>query len=281
VFDPVSARIAESLGFEVAMLAGSVASASVLAAPDVMVLTATELADLCTRISRATDLGLIVDADHGFGNALNVMRTVEALETAGIAALTLEDTALPEAYGATTTTHTGIAEMVDRLRAACAARSDPSLALIGRTSALRHEGLEATLERLRAYQDSGVDAIFLAGATTLDEIRAVRGELRLPLVLGITPPGLASTDWLTGNGVCIAFRGHAPFHAAIAAVRRSLAALRQDDSSAPDDYAAEGRSVLDGAVNSERYAKWQHDYLRKDAPRPAAASIGTDEQGKR
>ncbi|MCH7889010.1 MAG: isocitrate lyase/phosphoenolpyruvate mutase family protein, partial [Proteobacteria bacterium] len=100
VFDPISARIAEDLGFEVGMFAGSVASMVVLGAPDLIVLTLTEFAEQAHRICRAGNLPLLVDADHGYGNALNVKRTVEELETAGVAALTIEDTALPQSFGA-------------------------------------------------------------------------------------------------------------------------------------------------------------------------------------
>jgi len=89
VFDPISARIAEDLGFEVGMFAGSIASGTVLGAPDLIVLTLTEFAQQIHRICRAGDLSLMVDADHGYGNALNVMRTVEELETAGVAAATV------------------------------------------------------------------------------------------------------------------------------------------------------------------------------------------------
>src|ERR671912_1119623 len=99
VFDPISARIAEDLGFEVGMLGGSVASMVVLGAPDLFVLTLSELAEQVRRICRAGTLPVLVDADHGYGNALNVMRTVEELETAGLAGLTIEDTELPRTFG--------------------------------------------------------------------------------------------------------------------------------------------------------------------------------------
>src|SRR3954466_6553483 len=99
VFDPISARIAEDLGFEVGMFAGSIASFTVLGAPDIIVLTLSEFADQAHRICRAGSLPLLCDADHGYGNALNVMRTVEELETAGVAALSIEDTALPQPFG--------------------------------------------------------------------------------------------------------------------------------------------------------------------------------------
>jgi len=99
VHDPLSARIAADLGFEAAMLAGSVASLAVLGAPDLILITLTEFAEQARRIVRVCDIPLIVDADHGYGNALNVMRTVEELETAGVAALTIEDTELPASHG--------------------------------------------------------------------------------------------------------------------------------------------------------------------------------------
>ncbi len=99
VHDAISARIAEELGFEVGMFAGSIASFTVLGAPDLIVLTLTEFAAQAYRINRAGKLPLMVDADHGYGNALNVMRTVQELETAGVAALMIEDTLLPRAFG--------------------------------------------------------------------------------------------------------------------------------------------------------------------------------------
>jgi len=121
VFDPISARIAEDLGFEVGMFAGSVASMTVLGAPDLIVLTLSEFAAQAYRINRAGNLPLLVDADHGYGNALNVKRTVEELETAGVAALTIEDTVLPKPYGELETTRLiPVQEGVGKMRAALA-----------------------------------------------------------------------------------------------------------------------------------------------------------------
>src|SRR2546423_9440405 len=99
VYDALSARVAENVGYEIGMLAGSVASNTTLAAPDLIVLTMTEFADQIRRITRASTLSLLVDADHGYGNALNVMRTVEELEHSGVSAMSIEDTVLPTAFG--------------------------------------------------------------------------------------------------------------------------------------------------------------------------------------
>src|ERR1700754_5137854 len=99
VHDAIAARIAEDLGFEIGMFAGSIGSFAVLGAPDLIVLTLTEFAGQAYRINRAGKLPLMVDADHGYGNALNVMRTIQELETAGVAAMCVEDTVLPRSYG--------------------------------------------------------------------------------------------------------------------------------------------------------------------------------------
>src|SRR5881227_3962154 len=126
VYDPVSIRIAEDLGFELGMFGGSVASLTVLGDPDITLITLTELAEQIRRMSRASSLPVLVDADHGYGNALNVRRTVQELETAGAAGLTIEDTLLPQAYGAQGPQLISIEEGVGKMKAALDARGDPS-----------------------------------------------------------------------------------------------------------------------------------------------------------
>src|SRR5260370_39899970 len=144
VFDPISARIAEDLGFEVGMFAGSVASLAVLGAPDLIVLTLTEFAEQACRICRAGGLPLLVDADHGYGNALNVMRTVQELETSGVPALTIEDTALPAGFGtADKAPLLAIEERVGRVRAAPAARQDRAPTIVRRTGAVACDAVDA------------------------------------------------------------------------------------------------------------------------------------------
>ncbi|MGH7348228.1 MAG: isocitrate lyase/PEP mutase family protein, partial [Candidatus Rokuibacteriota bacterium] len=204
VFDPMSARMAESLGFEIGMFAGSIASATVLGAPDLVVLTLTEFAEQIRRITRGSALPLMVDADHGYGNALNAMRTVEELETAGVAALTIEDTVLPSPFGGQREGLVSVEEMLGKLRGAVAARQDPSLVVIGRTQALRAGGIAETEKRVRAYQETGVDAIFLAGASTREEVEAIHRVTRLPLILGGAPPALSDRAYLASQGARIA-----------------------------------------------------------------------------
>lgn len=261
VFDPISARIAEDLGFEVGMFAGSIASFTVLGAPDLVVLTLTEFAQQIHRICRAGDLSLMVDADHGYGNALNVMRTVAELETAGVSALTIEDTALPRSFGAGGAELLSVEEGVGKMKAALAARTDPSLTIAGRTSALRVTGLEDTIVRVKAYEAAGVDAIFLAGASTRDEVAAVAAELSTPLLLGGTTGELQDKEWLGANGVRVALQGHLPFSAAVKAVYDTLKALR--DGVPPADLRPNLATDEQMAQFTRRssYDQWTADFL--------------------
>ena len=231
VFDPISARIAEDLGFEVGMFAGSIASGTVLGAPDYVVLTLSEFAEQIYRICRAGELSLMVDADHGYGNALSVKRTVEELEASGVAALTIEDTVLPMAFGGGAR-FISLEEGVGKMKAALSGRTDPNLVVAGRTSSLA-EGLDECIRRVKAYEAAGVDAIFLAGASTKEQVLAVNAELNIPLLLGGAGGELSDKEWLGQNGVRVALQGHLPFQAAIKAVYDTLKALR--DGVAPAD----------------------------------------------
>lgn len=263
VFDPMSARMAESLGYEVGMLAGSVASATVLGAPDLVVLTLTEFAEQIRRITRASSLSLMVDADHGYGNALNVMRTVEELETAGVAALTIEDTLLPAAFGGEEEGLIHIAEMLGKLRAAVAARQDPSLVIIGRTSALRHGGIDEAVRRLQAYQTTGVDAFFIVGAGARADIETLHAATSLPLMLGGSPAALWSDlPFLNAHGVRIALQGHAPFYAAAQAVYDVLKHLKDGGTPANLKTPVAAGDVLSTGLRQDAYAGWQDSYLR-------------------
>jgi carboxyvinyl-carboxyphosphonate phosphorylmutase len=262
VFDAMSARIAASLGFEVGMFAGSTASATVLGAPDIIVLTLTEFADQILRICRAAPLPLMVDADHGYGNALNVMRTVEELETAGVAGLTIEDTVLPKAFGSKGEEMISIPEFVGKLKAAVAARQDPSLTVIGRTNGLKLGGIPETIERVKAAQDTGVDAIFLVGGTRRAEIEAVHKVCRLPLILGGATPELSDKQWLAEHGVRVALQGHQPLYASVKAVYDTLKHLREGGSTAALKDRVASEELLDVALRQKDYKRWQGEYLK-------------------
>lgn len=227
VHDPLSARIAEELGFELGMFAGSTAALAILGAPDLILITLSEFAEQCRRITRAAELPVVVDADHGYGNALNVMRTVEEMEQAGIAALSIEDTELPRAFGPGAPRLVSLEEGVGKMRAAVAARMDPGLAIFARTGAMGVTGLEDALSRIRAYNATGVDGIFLTGVTTRAELDAAAEAARLPLVLGALTEEISDRAYLASRGVRIALQGHAPSQAAAQAIHATLKALRE------------------------------------------------------
>ena len=258
VFDPISARIAADIGFEVGMFAGSTASLTVLGAPDLIVLTLTEFAQQCYRINRAGDLPLMVDADHGYGNALNVKRTVEELETAGVAGMTIEDTVLPLPFGEVGKVRlVSIEEGVGKMRAALAGRQDPSLAIVGRTSAMAVTGLEDTIARVRAYQACGVDAVFLVGVRTRAQLDAVAAVVTVPIMLGSTEPELLDLDYLSASGVRICLQGHQPIMAAIQAVYDTLRALR--DGAKPAGVA--GSDLMKRVTRDGDYQAWLKGFL--------------------
>src|SRR5437868_5428821 len=150
VYDAISIRIAQDLGFEVGMFGGSAASLAVLGDPDIALITLSELAEQMRRMSRAGSLPVLVDADHGYGNAMNVRRTVEELEAAGAAGLTIEDTLLPQAFGQPQTQLISVEEGVGKIRAALEARGDPSLVIMARTGAVSISGLEDAITRAKA-----------------------------------------------------------------------------------------------------------------------------------
>lgn len=227
VFDPISVRIAQDLGFEAGMVAGSIASLAVLGAPDIAILTLTELADLVRRIARASSLPVIVDADHGYGNALSAMRTVQELENAGAAAVTIEDTLLPRQYAGSETALVSLEEGMGKVRAALAARRDPELAIVARTSAIAVTDINDAVRRARAYAEAGADALFLAGVNAMSEIETIRNAVNLPIVLGSTKASIGSSEALAANGVRIALGGHQPFYVALHAMFSTMKALRE------------------------------------------------------
>jgi carboxyvinyl-carboxyphosphonate phosphorylmutase len=253
VYDATSIRIAEDLGFEVGMFGGSVASLAVLGDPDIALITLTELAEQMRRMSRAASLPVMVDADHGYGNALNVRRTIEELEAAGAAGLTIEDTLLPQGFGQAKTQLIPVEEGVGKMKAALDARRDPSLVILGRTSAVSITGLDDAIARFKAYEATGVDGLFLVGLKTRGELEAITAATTLPIVLGGFPEDLIDQNYLVGKRVKIALQGHAPFAAATQAVYATLKALR--DGGAPKDLKGLASSELTGRATREADVK--------------------------
>ena len=263
VFDPISSRIAEDIGFEVGMFAGSIASFTVLGAPDVIVLTLSEFAQQAQRINRSSELPLMVDADHGYGNALNVKRTVEELEMAGVSGMSIEDTELPQPFGSVGHTKLlSISEGVGKMKAALDGRQDPNLVIAGRTSAPGVTNIEDALERAMAYEKVGVDAIFLVGVKTKEQLEKISNVISIPIILGGGGSSdLMDLDYLSAKNVRICLQGHQPFSAAVKAIYDTMKALRE--GTPPDELQGIASAELMGKVtNKNDYENMFDKYLK-------------------
>lgn len=258
VFDPMSARIAADLGFEVGILGGSVASLQVLAAPDFALITLSEFVEQATRIGRVAQLPFIADADHGYGNALNVMRTVEELERAGVAALTIEDTLLPAQFGRKSTDLISIEEGIGKVKAALEARVDPELSIIARTNA-GVLPVQDIIERTQAYEKAGADGICMVGIKDFDHLEQISEKLSVPLML-VTygNPKLNDSQRLAKLGVRVIVAGHAAYFASIKATYDSLRAQRKVTHSTDNLSATE---LTHTYTLPESYVAWAKEFM--------------------
>ena len=261
VYDAVSARLATEVGFEIGMFACSMGSSVVLGAPDYIVLTLTEFADQARRICRNTDLPLLVDADHGYGNALNVKRTVEELENAGVAALTIEDTDLPRPYGTQKPTLISIDEGIGKMKAALEGRSDSSLIIAGRSSAFSVTSIEDAVERAKQYESAGVDAMFFAGISTREELSAARDAISIPIMLGSVSKELEDKDFLSSMGVKVALQGHLPYMAGVKAVYEVMKALRSGTKPSELGGASQYSDLISRVTRENEHDGWIDKYL--------------------
>jgi carboxyvinyl-carboxyphosphonate phosphorylmutase len=227
LFDPMSARIADELQIEVGLMGGSLASLAVLGAPDLVLVTLTELAEQVRRVTRAGRVAAIIDADHGYGNALNVARTVEELANAGAAGCTLEDTLLPRAFGSSEKAQlTSLEEGVGKMKAAVAARGDSGMMILGRTAAASLIGVDDAIARLRAYEKAGIDGLFVPGLKSREDLDRIADAVKLPLVLGGVGEKLADPEYLRSRGVRVWAAGHDAFAAAVQAMYETMKAVR-------------------------------------------------------
>ena len=233
-YDALSARLVEQAGFDVVYMTGFGTSASLLGRPDVGLLSGTEMVDQVRRFVDAVDRPVIADADTGYGNAINVIRTVRTYEQAGVAGLHLEDQVMPKKCGhmsgkAVIPTE----EMVGKIRAAVDARRDPDLVLIARTDAAAVHGLDEAIARAHAFAEAGADVLFVEAPTSEKDIARVARELHgvAPLVFnwaegGRTPP--ISLDRIGELGFSLVIYPIATLLAATAGVRSVLEAIKRD-----------------------------------------------------
>jgi 2-methylisocitrate lyase-like PEP mutase family enzyme len=182
--DALSARLVEQAGFEAVYMGGFATTASYLGRPDIGLLGGAEMIDNARRIVQAVDLPVIADADTGYGNPINVIRTVREYEQAGVAAIHLEDQVSPKRCGHMSgKSVVSVEDMLAKLRAAVAARVDPDFVLIARTDALALDGVDAAIERAQRYADAGADVLWVEAPTTEAEIEKIAAQLRGHTVL--------------------------------------------------------------------------------------------------
>jgi len=228
----LTARIIQDAGFEVCYVTGAGIANNWLGAPDVGLVTATELASTTAAIAEICTLPLVVDMDTGFGNAVNTWRTVRVLERAGAAAVQIEDQDFPKKCG-----HFSgkavipVQEMCAKIRAAADAREDGNFLIIGRTDARAIEGLESALERAQAYAEAGADLTFVEAPTSVEEMIEITGRLSVPqvanMVVGGRTPLLAQQE-LAEIGFALVLYANTALQAAMKAMSDALGALKRD-----------------------------------------------------
>jgi carboxyvinyl-carboxyphosphonate phosphorylmutase len=231
-FDPLAARLVEEAGFPAVYMTGFGTSAALIGRPDVGLLTMTEMVGNAGRIAACVDIPVIADADTGYGNPLNVIRTVGAYEAAGVAGIHIEDQVAPKKCGHMDGKQViGAQEMVEKVRAAVEARTQPEFVIIARTDARAVEGLAAAIERGRLYRAAGADVLFIEAVVSEAEAEEVaRAFPDVPLLFnwaegGKTPP--IGLDRLTELGYRIVIFPIGTLLAATAAMRRILREIAQ------------------------------------------------------
>jgi methylisocitrate lyase len=234
VFNALTARLAERAGFRAVYQSGAALSASLAAVPDVGLVTQTEFAEQGRYLASAVSIPVISDADTGFGEALAVERTVATFESAGLAGLHLEDQQMPKRCGHLSgKSLVSASEMVSKLKAAVAARRDPSFVIIARTDARATEGIEAAIERAHAYIEAGADMIFPEALESPDEFGRFASAVKVPLLANMTEFGkspLLSAAELAKLGYAAALFPVTMLRVAAKAVEDALAQLAQDGS---------------------------------------------------
>jgi 2-methylisocitrate lyase-like PEP mutase family enzyme len=228
------ARVIEDLGFEAVYVTGAGVANMHLGAPDIGLTTVTEVASAVAAVADAVSLPIIVDADTGFGNAVNVVRTVRLLERAGAAGIQLEDQVFPKKCGHFTGKDVIPAgEMVQKVKAAVDARRDGALQIIARTDARAVEDLDRAIERAHAYIEAGADATFVEAPVTAEELARIAYDLPVPQVANIVFGGRTpdpGRERLAGMGFSIVLYANAALQAALKASFDVLGALKRDGS---------------------------------------------------
>jgi len=268
-FTPLSTALVAQHGFEGVYVSGAVVSAE-LGLPDIGLTTLTEVAQRAAQVARTTDLPVLVDADTGFGEPMNVARTVQVMEDAGVAGLHLEDQVNPKRCG-----HLDGKQVVDRataaqrVAAAVRARRDPDLVVMARSDARAVEGLDAAVDRLRAYVDAGADAVFPEAMLSLADYERVVAAVDVPVLANLTEFGKAplfTHAQLAEVGVSIALHPVSLLRTAMGAVERALGALADTGTLEGEVPVMLTRARLYELVDYAGYSDFDADVFAFDVP---------------
>ena len=268
-FTPLSTALVAQHGFEGVYVSGAVVSAE-LGLPDIGLTTLTEVAQRAAQVARTTDLPVLVDADTGFGEPMNVARTVQVMEDAGVAGLHLEDQVNPKRCG-----HLDGKQVVDRataaqrVAAAVRARRDPDLVVMARSDARAVEGLDAAVDRLRAYVDAGADAVFPEAMLSLADYERVVAAVDVPVLANLTEFGKAplfTHAQLAEVGVTIALHPVSLLRTAMGAVERALGALAAGGTLEQEVPAMLTRARLYELVDYAGYSDFDADVFTFEVP---------------
>ncbi|MGL4340231.1 MAG: methylisocitrate lyase [Rhodoglobus sp.] len=255
-FTPLSAKLIQSKGFEGVYISGAVLAAE-LGLPDIGLTTLSEVATRGQQISRMTELPTLIDADTGFGEPLNVARTVQALEDAGVAGLHIEDQVNPKRCGhldgkAVVTTEVA----TRRIRAAVDARRDPNLLIMARTDIRAIDGVRTAIDRAKRLVDAGADAIFPEAMANLAEFEAIRSAIDVPILANMTEFGkseLLSTEQLAGVGINIVIYPVSLLRLSMGAAERGLETIIREGSLTSEVAGMQTRARLYELLNYEAY----------------------------
>jgi methylisocitrate lyase len=265
-FNPLSARLIEKQDFDGVYVSGAVMSAE-LGLPDIGLTTLSEVRLRAEQISRMTALPTLVDADTGFGEAMNMARTVQELEAAGVSAIHIEDQVNPKRCG-----HLDGKAVVDqttavqRISAAANARFDQSLMIMARTDMRATDGLDAAIERMRALEDAGADLLFPEALTSLEEYRIVKSATKVPILANMTEFGkteLFTKAQLAEVGVSIIIYPVTLLRSAMGAAERALIAIKRDGTQASEVELMQTRAELYELLDYKSYEGFDQEIFNQ------------------
>ncbi|MGE7665944.1 isocitrate lyase/PEP mutase family protein [Ureibacillus composti] len=270
-YDGMTARLVEEFGFPAVYATGAGISNAQLGWADVGLTTLTEVAEIVSRMDDVTTVPIIVDGDTGFGNAINVIRTVKVLERAGASAIQFEDQVSPKKCGHFNGKQIiSKVEMVNKIKAAVDTRKDENLSIIARTDALAINGIEDAIERANAYKEAGADVIFVEAPTTIEQLKAITTSVpNVPHIINMVEGGktpLVSLKEANDMGFQIMLCANSVLRSAIKGIRQSLSILKRDESQENiHEFICtwEERQEL---FKLKQVSEWEQKYLQDQEP---------------